>query len=196
MLLGMESKIQELLSTSASIKNKLASDQSFMNEVAVAARRMIATVQAGGTIYSCGNGGSTADAIHLTEELVARYKRERPGIKAMHLMDAAVLTCWTNDYKFESVFARQVETFCGPADCLIGISTSGNSKNIIEAVKAAKQKGTYTIGLLGKDGGALKSLCDSALVVPSQETERIQEAHITVIHIFCELLEVELFFSK
>jgi D-sedoheptulose 7-phosphate isomerase len=196
MLSGMESKIQDILRTSASIKNKLASDDNFMSEVAVAARRLIATVQAGGTIYSCGNGGSTADAIHLTEELVARYKRERPGIKAMHLMDAAVLTCWSNDYTFESVFERQVETFCGPSDCLIGISTSGNSKNIISAINAAKQKGAYTIGLLGKDGGALKSLCDTALVVPSQETERIQEAHITIIHIFCELLELGLFFTE
>ncbi|NDC37130.1 MAG: SIS domain-containing protein [Proteobacteria bacterium] len=191
----MEAKAQEIFLTSSKLKESLAKDPAFIKAIADSAKRLITTVKGGGTIYSCGNGGSTADAIHLTEELVARYKRERPGIKAMHLMDPAVLTCWSNDYAYETVFARQVETFCGPADTVIGISTSGNSKNIIAAVKAAKAKGAFSIGLLGKDGGALKGMCDLSLVVPAQETERIQEAHITIIHTWCELVEVELFFS-
>lgn len=192
----MEAKAQEIFLTSSKIKEALAKDPLFLKAITDSTQRLISTVKSGGTIYSCGNGGSTADAIHLTEELVARYKRERPGIKAMHLMDPAVLTCWSNDYAFETVFARQVETFCGPSDTVIGISTSGNSKNIIAAVKAAKAKGAFTIGLLGKDGGALKGMCDLSLIVPAQETERIQEAHITVIHTWCELMEVELFFKQ
>jgi D-sedoheptulose 7-phosphate isomerase len=127
--------------------------------------------------------------MHFTEELVARYKRERPGIKAAHFHDPSVITCWSNDYTFETVFERQARTFCGPLDTLVGISTSGNSANVIRAVNAAKEKGTTTIGLLGKDGGKLATLCDIPLVVPSNATERIQEVHITFVHIFCELLE-------
>lgn len=192
----MQSKAREILLNSSKLKEQLANDGAFTEAVAKGAEQLMSTVKRGGTIYSCGNGGSTADAIHLTEELVARYKRERPGIKAMHLMDPAVLTCWSNDYSYESAFARQAEVFCGPADTFIGISTSGNSKNVIAAVKAAKAKGAFTIGLLGKDGGALKSLCDLPLVVPGKETERIQEVHITVIHAWCELVEVGLFFSN
>lgn len=192
----MESKAQEIFLASAKIKEALAKDPTFLRGITDSTHRLINTVKAGGTIYTCGNGGSTADAMHLTEELVARYKRERPGIKAMHLMDPAVITCWSNDYSFETVFARQVETFCSPSDTVIGISTSGNSKNIIAAVNAAKAKGAFTIGLLGKDGGALKGMCDLALVVPAQETERIQEVHITIIHTWCELLEVDLFFKQ
>jgi D-sedoheptulose 7-phosphate isomerase len=192
----MDAKAQEIFLASAKIKEALAKDPTFIKGIADSTHRLVNTVKAGGTIYTCGNGGSTADAIHLTEELVARYKRERPGIKAMHLMDPAVMTCWSNDYSFETVFARQVETFCSANDTVIGISTSGNSKNIIAAVKAAKAKGAFTIGLLGKDGGALNALCDLPLIVPAQETERIQEVHITIIHTWCELLEVELFFKQ
>ena len=192
----MRPKIQEILKTSSKLKESLAQSDSFLKTVEAGALRLINTVKSGGTIYSCGNGGSTADAIHLTEELVARYKRDRPGIKAMHLMDPAVMTCWGNDFSFDNIFARQVQTFCGPNDTVIGISTSGKSKNVIAAVEAAKAKGTFTIGLLGKDGGTLKGLCDLSIVVPSQETERIQEVHITVIHIWCELMELELFFKQ
>lgn len=129
--------------------------------------------------------------MHLVEELVARYKRERPGVRAHHFGDPSTLTCWSNDYSFEGAYERQVKTFCGPNDLLIAISTSGNSKNIVRAVTAAKALGTYVVGFLGKDGGVLKPLCNTAIVVPSSETERIQEVHITIIHILCELLETQ-----
>ena len=185
----MENTIKKILSDSASLKSKLASDSDFVARVGKAAAKVIATKKAGGTIYSCGNGGSTCDAMHLTEELVARYKRERAGIRAMHLMDPSVMTCWSNDYEYEGVFERQVRTFCGKNDLFIGISTSGNSKNILRAFAAAKELGTYTIGLTGKTGGAFPKSCDLSLIVSSNETERIQEVHITLIHIFCELLE-------
>ncbi len=185
----MQQTIATLLSESSALKARIAGDSALLATIERAAHQLIKTIKAGGTIYSCGNGGSTCDAMHFTEELVARYKRERPGIKAMHLHDPSTLTCWSNDYAFETAFARQVETFCGPSDTVVGFSTSGNSANIIAAVEAAKKRGAATIGMLGKDGGKLARLCDISLIVPSNATERIQETHITFVHIFCELIE-------
>ncbi|HEX8905215.1 MAG TPA: SIS domain-containing protein [Longimicrobiaceae bacterium] len=162
-------------------------------EVARAAARLAAAFRAGGRLYACGNGGSACDAMHLVEELVARYKRDRPGLPAHHLLDAPTLTCWSNDYEFATVFRRQVEAMVRPGDVLVAISTSGNSENIVAAVEAANERGAVTIGLLGRDGGRLAGLCTQALVVPARDTERIQEGHITLIHLFCELVERELF---
>lgn len=183
------STISEILDASAKLKTSLAQDPSFLSSVSAAYKIIAETVNRAGTIYACGNGGSTCDAMHLCEELVARYKRNRPGIKAMHFMDPSVLTCWGNDVGFDDAFARYAETFCTEKDVVIGISTSGNSRNVIAALTAAKARGSSVIGLLGRDGGVIAPLCDSAIIVPSQATERIQEAHITVIHIWCELLE-------
>lgn len=185
----MDSTIASLLSESAALKVSLSKDPSFIAAINASAKRLAECAKNGGTIFACGNGGSSCDAMHLCEELIARYKRNRPGIKAMHFMDPGVLTCWGNDFSFESGFARYAETFCTPQDVLVAISTSGNSKNVLAAVEAAKAKGTFVIGLTGKDGGKLASLTDIALVVPSQATERIQEVHITCIHIWCELME-------
>jgi D-sedoheptulose 7-phosphate isomerase len=150
--------------------------------------------RAGNRLYACGNGGSACDAMHLVEELVARYKRDRPGLPAHHLVDGPTLTCWANDYDFASVFRRQVEAMVRPGDVLVAISTSGNSPNVLAAVEAANERGALTVGLTGKDGGRMRALCAEALVVPSAATERIQEGHITVIHLLCELLERDLFF--
>lgn len=185
----MDTIIASLLSESASLKAALAKDTSFIASVNSAAFKLAECAKAGGTIFACGNGGSTCDAMHLCEELVARYKRNRPGIKAMHFMDAGVLTCWGNDISFDDAFARYAETFCTSKDVLVAISTSGNSKNVLAAVEAAKAKGTFVIGLAGKDGGKLSQLADICVVVPSQATERVQEVHITCIHIWCELME-------
>jgi len=185
----MDTTIASLLSDSASLKATLAKDAGFNAALAASAQRLAECAKKGGTIFACGNGGSSCDAMHLCEELVARYKRNRPGIKAMHFMDPGVLSCWGNDFSFDSAFARYAETFCSSQDVLVAISTSGNSKNVLAAVEAAKAKGTFVIGLTGKDGGKLASLADIALVVPSQTTERIQEVHITCIHIWCELME-------
>jgi phosphoheptose isomerase len=157
------------------------------------ARLVAEAFRAGNRLYACGNGGSACDAMHLVEELVARYKRERPGLPAHHLLDAPTLTCWSNDYDFASAFRRQVEALARPGDVLVAISTSGGSANVLAAAEAARARQVIVVGLLGRDGGAIAPLCDEALVVPAGATERIQEAHITLIHLLCELVERELF---
>lgn len=188
----MDITIASLLSDSGALKASLAKDPAFISNLRESAKRLAECAQNGGTIFACGNGGSTCDAMHLCEELVGRYKRHRPGIKAMHFMDPGVLTCWGNDSSFEDAFVRYAETFCTPKDLLVAISTSGRSKNVLAAVRAAKARGTFVVGLTGKDGGDLAHLTDIALVVPENSTERIQEVHITCIHIWCELLETDL----
>jgi len=185
----MNQTISQLLNDSASLKASLAARSDFVAMVSASAALLAEAVKGGGTIFACGNGGSTCDAMHLCEELVARYKRNRRGIKAMHFMDPSAMTCWGNDFSFEDSFRRYAETFCTDKDILVAISTSGNSKNVLHATHAAKSKGSKVLGLTGKDGGSLAGLCDVAITVPSSATERIQEVHITVIHIWCELLE-------
>jgi D-sedoheptulose 7-phosphate isomerase len=154
---------------------------------------MVNAFRSGNRVYACGNGGSACDAVHLVEELVARYRRERPGLPAHHLLDAATITCWANDYEFDSIFQRQVETLMRAGDVLVTLSTSGNSRNVLLAVKAANERGALTIGLTGGDGGKMKEICTETLLVPAEATERIQEGHITVIHLLCELVEREMF---
>ena len=146
----------------------------------------------GGKLIWMGNGGSAADSQHLAAEIVGRFKRERPGMASIALTtDSSVITSVANDYGFEHIFSRQVEAIGKLGDVLIGITTSGNSGNVVAAVHAGKQAGLTTVGLLGNEGGILRTLCDHALVVPSKETARIQECHILIGHILCELIEAE-----
>jgi D-sedoheptulose 7-phosphate isomerase len=182
--------IRDALDDSARVKLAM---REMAPQIARVAERTAQAFCAGNRLYACGNGGSACDAMHLVEELVARYKRDRPGLPAHHLLDAPTLTCWSNDYEYESAFRRQVETLARPGDVLVAISTSGGSANVLRAVEAARERGVYVVGLTGRDGGALRALCDDALVVPSQATERIQEGHITLIHLLCELVELTLF---
>ena len=187
----MKELIEAGFRESSELKARIASDASLIEQIAAAAELLRKVTAGGGTVYACGNGGSACDAMHLCEELVARFKRERKGFRAMHFMDPGVVTCWANDYAYESAFARCAETFCTSKDVLIGFSTSGNSQNVLEAVLRAKEKGCPTLGLAGKDGGRLRTAADHCIVVPSSKTERVQEAHITIVHILCELLETE-----
>ena len=182
-------KIATIFEQSGALKRAIASDKSLIDTITRAGELLHQTKTAGGTIFACGNGGSSCDAMHLVEELVARYKSDRPGIRAQHLVDPSVLTCWANDHDFSEVFERQVTTFMTPRDVLVAISTSGQSKNVIKAVRAARAIGANVVGLLGKGGGALAPLCNEAIVVPSNDTERIQEVHITIIHAWCERFE-------
>jgi len=187
----MHDKITELFDQSIQVKQAARSDLALVAAVATSAKLLADCAKNGGTIYSCGNGGSACDSMHLSEELVARYKRNRPGIKALHFQDSAVLTCWGNDFSFEEAFGRYAETFCSPGDVLVAISTSGNSKNVLHAARSARAKGSKVIALTGKDGGELAKLSDIALIAPASQTERIQELHITIIHIWLELMETE-----
>jgi D-sedoheptulose 7-phosphate isomerase len=168
-----------------------------LSGVIVEAAAMIAGALAkGNKILVMGNGGSAADSQHLAAELVGRFLRERRALPAIALTtDTSILTAVGNDYGFEQVFSRQIEALAHADDVVIGISTSGNSANVRAALTAARAAGCRTIGLLGRDGGALAGLADLPLIVPVQETPHIQEAHVTIIHILCDLVERELFAS-
>jgi D-sedoheptulose 7-phosphate isomerase len=159
-------------------------------EIAVIGQLMVDVLVQGGTIYWCGNGGSAADSQHLAAELVGRFKGDRRALRSVALStDSSVLTCVANDYSYDLIFARQIEALGRQGDLLVGISTSGNSGNVLYAFDAAKQLGLYTVGLLGKDGGKAKALADHSIVIPSNATARVQESHILIGHTFCDLIE-------
>ena len=153
----------------------------------------VETLKNGNKILLCGNGGSAADAQHIAAELTGRYKTERRGLPGIALTtDTSALTAIGNDYGYDRVFDRQVQALANKGDLLIGISTSGNSKNIINALKVAREMGCKTLGLSGRDGGAMNELCDINLVVPSDNTPRIQEMHILFGHTICQIIDNEL----
>jgi D-sedoheptulose 7-phosphate isomerase len=147
-------------------------------------------IKKGGKILLMGNGGSAADSQHIAAEIVGRFKKERKGLPAIALTtDTSILTSVGNDYGYDYIFARQIEALCRPEDLVIGITTSGNSANVVTAMQAAKEIGAVTIGLTGGTGGKLSAICDINLIMPSNVTARIQEAHIFVGHCLCEILE-------
>lgn len=169
-------------------------EEELSGQISVAALRLIETLKIGNKLLIMGNGGSAADAQHFSGEIVSRFRMERPGLPAIALStDSSIITAIGNDYGFERIFSRQVEALAAPGDALVGISTSGNSPNILRALEVGRQAGCSTIGLLGRDGGTIKAACDIPLIIPSDDTPRIQEGHITVIHIICDLIEQGLF---
>jgi len=170
---------------------KIRNDQLAMIEEC--AEALVRILSSGGKILLCGNGGSAADAQHIAAEFVGRYETERRALPAIALTtDTSALTAITNDYHFERVFSRQVEALANAGDCLIAISTSGNSPNVIAAVMAARSRDCTVIGLTGAGGKKLAALCDHCILVPSERTARIQEAHIAIGHIWCEIVDVRL----
>lgn len=185
-----EKFIREYLSESAEIKLRLIKQA---GEIIKISKTLVDVIRNEGRIYACGNGGSSCDAMHLVEELVARYLRERPGIPAHHLLDPGTLTCWSNDYDFKTAYQRQVETLITSRDALVVFTTSGNSENILLAIEAAKKKGAKTVALLGKGGGKTKGLTTHEIIIDSNVTSQIQEAHIAIVHLLCEYLETALF---
>ncbi len=163
-----------------------------VDDIEVAGASLVRALRSGGKVLVCGNGGSAADAQHFAAELVGRFESERKGLPAVALTtDTSALTAITNDYSFERVFARQVEALGREGDVLVAISTSGNSPNVLAAVMAARALGMPTVGLTGARGKKLASLCDHAVLVPSERTARIQEAHLTVIHLWCGMIDDE-----
>lgn len=157
------------------------------------AARLAACLDGGGTIYLCGNGGSAADAQHVAAEFVGRFLRERRPLPAVALTcNTSLLTAIANDYDFTQVFARQVRAYVRPQDCVVGISTSGRSANVLAALTAARELGATTIGFTGAEGHDLAALCDECLRAPSTSTPRIQEAHLVAWHLVCDLVERDL----
>lgn len=154
---------------------------------------LLNTFKSGGNAFSCGNGGSHCDAMHFAEEFTGKYRKDRKPLGALALGDQSHTTCVGNDYGFDYVFSRQLEGLGRKGDLLLGISTSGNSNNVIKAVESAKKMGIKTVALLGRDGGKLKGLVDLPIVVPAQTSDRIQEMHIKIIHTVIETVERELF---
>lgn len=187
----MRERIKDILSESIQVKEELM--RSKLSDIVAIAEILIACLKNKGKLILFGNGGSAADSQHLAAELVGRFKKDRAGLAAIALTtNTSILTAVANDYSYDIVFARQIEALGNREDVAIGISTSGKAKNVAAGLKQAKKMGMKTVALTGGDGGESVKLADASLVIPSGITARIQEAHITVGHIFCELIEHEL----
>lgn len=184
----MREKITKLINESIAIKNNLLKSQ--LSAIEDLAKTMLAAVKAGNKILIFGNGGSAADSIHIAAELVGRFHKERNAIPAIALpANISILTALSNDYGFDNIFERQIEALGKKGDMALGISTSGKSKNIINGILKASKMNLKTAALTGKDGGRLSEIADITIKVPSDNTPRIQEAHITIGHIVCEIIE-------
>ncbi len=182
--------IEKRIKDSIAVKEKILGDAELINKIDEAADMISACLDNGGKILFCGNGGSASDALHLTGELVGRFQRERKGMAAICLnADVTTMTSVANDYGYDMIFSRAVEGLLNPGDILVGISTSGNSENVLRAAKKTHEMGGRVISLLGKNGGKIKNESDISIIVPDDTTARIQEAHIMIGHIICEIVE-------
>jgi D-sedoheptulose 7-phosphate isomerase len=180
--------------SSIAAKQRTLSDRALMQQVTDMGHLLIERYQAGNKLLVAGNGGSAADAQHIAAEFVSRFNFDRPGLPALALTtDTSILTAVGNDYGYDQLFKRQVEANGVPGDVFLGISTSGNSPNVLLALEAAREKGITTFGLTGQSGGKMKSVCDYCLCVPDPDTPRIQEVHIVIGHTLCAMVELALF---
>ncbi len=189
----MSSYILSSLQEAQKTLNTFVEDKQNVEKIEQAITTFVSSFRNGGAVFSCGNGGSMCDSLHFAEELTGRYRKDRAPLPATGISEAGHITCIANDFGFEYIFSRFVEAWGKKNDTLLAISTSGNSANVIKAVEVAKSKGMKVVGLLGKDGGKLKSMVDVALVIDCPITDRIQEVHIKCIHIFIEGIERQLF---
>jgi len=179
--------LSELLLHAKTIENVI---NVLQQDIASACEVTVETVKRGNKVLLCGNGGSAADAQHIAAEFTGRYKTERDALPAIALTtDTSALTAIGNDYGFDAVFSRQVEAYANKGDLLVGISTSGNSENVIKAFEKAKKKGCFCMALSGRDGGRMKELADLNIIIPSSDTPRIQEMHILIGHIICQAVD-------
>ena len=180
--------IQQAIADHAAVIQALPAQQPLLEKIAV---EMTRAVLAGNKVLWCGNGGSAADSQHLAAELVGRFRRERRSLSSIALTtDTSLLTAVANDYGYESVFSRQVEALCRAGDVVVGISTSGNSRNICAALETARSMGGFTVAFTGASGGLIATIADAVLRIPSEDTARIQEAHILCGHILCDWIEL------
>jgi D-sedoheptulose 7-phosphate isomerase len=190
----MQKTIRDNIENSLELKRKLLDSKELIDKIAGSAREIIKAYRNGKKLMLAGNGGSAADAQHIAAELVNRFGFDRPALNAIALTtDTSILTSVANDSGFEKIFARQVEAIGREGDVFIGLSTSGNSGNIVETLRRCREKKIITIGLTGSSGGRMDDLCDICIKVPSDDTPRIQEVHILIGHIICTLIENELF---
>lgn len=186
--------IKNQIQASIDTKQNILNDEALMQTIAEVGQACVKLYQNGKKTLLAGNGGSAADAQHIAAELVGRYGFDRPSIPSIALTtDTSNLTAIGNDYGYDKVFSRQMEGMGSEGDLFIGISTSGNSENIINAINAAKTKGVTTVALVGRDGGEMARLADFSIIVPSNATPRIQESHILIGHMICDIIEKELF---
>ncbi len=186
--------IRDQIAESQQVKQTILGDEDLLGLIEAVAVKCVEVYKAGGKVLIAGNGGSAADAQHIAGELVSRFYFDRPGLPCIALStDTSILTAIGNDFGMERTFARQVEANGRGGDIFIGISTSGNSKNVVEALKAAKEMEISTVGLTGAAGGVMADLCDYCIKVPSKDTPRIQESHITIGHVLCAIIEESLF---
>ena len=190
-------RIKQSIEQSIAVKQQILTDAALMQRVAEAAALIEQSLRAGGKIHFCGNGGSAADAQHLAAELSGRFYFDRPPLNAEALhCNTSYLTAVGNDYGYDRIFARLISGLGQKGDILVGISTSGNSENILQAFEVCRDKGVRTIAMTGATGGRMKALANLLINIPSTDTPRIQEAHITVGHIICELVEQAMFGEK
>jgi D-sedoheptulose 7-phosphate isomerase len=190
----MHDIIVQSIQASVAVKQAMLTDLDFQEKITTAAEALVRTFRQGGKVLFCGNGGSAADAQHIAAELSGRFYTDRPPLYAEALsVNSSYVTAVANDYGYEQVFSRMVEAAGRPGDVLVGISTSGNSGNVLKAIAQARQQGMYIIGMTGASGGAMAALCDVLLNAPSADTPRIQEAHILLGHIICQIVEKAVF---
>jgi D-sedoheptulose 7-phosphate isomerase len=176
----------------AHLFERISKSEALLNQINEVGLLLRKSIKNGLTVLLCGNGGSAAEAQHMAGEIVGRFLVEREGLPAIALVaDSSIITAVGNDYGYEEIFARQVTAYKYVSKLLFLISTSGNSENLIRAAKRAKSHGIKTVGLLGRDGGTLKSLCDISIIVPSSSTPEIQEVQLTIIHLLCQYLDGE-----
>ncbi|MCR9363913.1 D-sedoheptulose 7-phosphate isomerase [Vibrio antiquarius] len=185
--------IRSELNEAAEVLNKFLSDDHNIAQIEAAAKMIADSFKQDGKVLSCGNGGSHCDSMHFAEELTGRYRENRPGYAGIAISDPSHLSCVSNDFGYDFVFSRYVEAVGRKGDVLFGLSTSGNSRNILKAIEAAQAKGMKTIALTGKDGGKMAGLADIEIRVPHfGYADRIQEIHIKIIHIIIQLIEKEM----
>lgn len=189
-------RIANIIRSSIDVKERILNDANLLLKINETAELIVKTYKQGGRVFFCGNGGSAADAQHLAAELSGRFYFDRPPLAAEALhVNTSYITAVANDYAYDVIFSREVEAFCKEGDVLIGISTSGNSANVLKAFETAKGKGVLTIAMTGESGGKMASISDILINIPSNDTPRIQESHITIGHIICQIVEEELFQS-
>lgn len=194
MIMPQTDKVKQLISASIATKQQLLQDEPLLKLIAAIADKIVESFRNGHRLYFCGNGGSAADAQHLAAEFSGRFYKDRPALPAEALhCNTSYLTAVANDYSFDVVYARLIEGIGEAGDVLVGISTSGNSPNIVNAFASARSKGVITVGFTGTSGGKMKACSDYLINIPSTDTPRIQESHILVGHIICQLAEEKYF---